>query len=243
MSNAKTPQTGTRPYDIFVIGLTLLSLINLVLYVVAKDDNILHVVGLMDRFFSIFFLADFVRLLLQSQSKSVYVFKEYGWADFLASLPMPQFKLLRLIRLVKAYALIKRSGGRRIVRDFMRNKATGALYIIFFFIIVLLQYGSIFVLAAERANTEANIKTASDAIWWTYVTITTVGYGDRYPTTNQGRVIGMVVMLVGVGLFAVMTGFLANKFLPSEDNEPNDTNDIDALKKELADIKSLLQQK
>jgi len=128
-----------------------------------------------------------------------------------------------------------------VVREFMQNKASGALYIVFYMILLLLEFGSILVLKAESINPEANIKTASDAIWWTYVTITTVGYGDKYPTTLSGRLVGMVVMFVGVGLFAVMTGFLANKFLPSTDDTQNDdTAKISDLQKELEDIKQLL---
>jgi voltage-gated potassium channel len=68
-------------------------------------------------------------------------------------------------------------------------------------------------LGAEEGADDANILTASDALWWSYVTITTVGYGDRYPVTNLGRNIGVAVLTIGVGLFGVLTGFLANLFL------------------------------
>jgi voltage-gated potassium channel len=68
-------------------------------------------------------------------------------------------------------------------------------------------------LIAERHSPDANILTASDAIWWVFVSITTVGYGDRFPVTDQGRLIGVVTLTVGVGLFGVVTGFLANLFL------------------------------
>ena len=59
----------------------------------------------------------------------------------------------------------------------------------------------------------ASRKSAGDAIWWGLVTITTVGYGDRYPVTPEGRVIGTFLLLSGIGLFSVLTGFIANVFL------------------------------
>ena len=59
----------------------------------------------------------------------------------------------------------------------------------------------------------ANITSASDALWYTLVTISTVGYGDQYPVTNAGRLIGTVVIVVGVGIFGTFTGYLANLFL------------------------------
>src|SRR5207245_1017237 len=62
------------------------------------------------------------------------------------------------------------------------------------------------------------ITTASDAVWYVIVTITTVGYGDKYPVTNPGRIVGVLIMVVGVGLFGVLTGFLANAFVaPKEE--------------------------
>jgi voltage-gated potassium channel len=244
MSKQAAQTVGTRPYDIFVIAVTLLSITNIVLYFFVKDPTVQYVIGTIDIILSMFFLVDFIRNFIRAESKAGYFFRDYGWADLLASLPLPQFKILRVFRLLKAYRLIKIVGARAIVRDFMKSKATGAVYIVFFMIIVLLEFGSIFVLKAEQANPAANIQTASDAIWWVYVTITTVGYGDRYPTTNYGRLVGVVVMFVGVGLFAVMTGFLANKFLPAPaEDTSNDESELAAVKKELQDIKKLLANK
>jgi voltage-gated potassium channel len=244
---ATTPKqiSKTQPYDVFVICVTLLSLLNIVLFTVVRDPAVEYVIVTMDLIISVFFFIDFVRNLVNAKSKKQYFFKDYGWADLLASLPLPQFKLLRIFRLIKAYRLVKREGGRSIIANFIKNKATGALYVIFFFILLLLEFGSMAVLVAESSNPDANIKTASDAIWWVYVTITTVGYGDRYPTTISGRLVGMVVMLVGVGLFGVITGFLANKFLPSSDaNELAETeNAIASMQQELKEIKELLAKK
>lgn len=237
MSKQTVQTVGTRPYDIFVIAVTMLSITNIVLYLFVKDQTVQYVIGTIDVVLSLFFLVDFIRNLIRADSKTGYFFRDYGWADLLASLPLPQFKILRVFRLLKAYRLIKVAGARAIVRDFMKSKATGAVYIVFFMIILLLEFGSIFVLQAERANPDANIKTASDAIWWVYVTITTVGYGDRYPTTNAGRLVGAIVMFVGVGLFAVMTGFLANKFLPASSDTPSDGLELADIKKELQSLR------
>ena len=68
-------------------------------------------------------------------------------------------------------------------------------------------------LRLESADSEANITTASDALWYTLVTISTVGYGDQFPVTNAGRLLGAFVIVVGVGIFGTLTGYLANAFL------------------------------
>jgi len=246
MSTSSKTETGISPYDLFVVALTILSIINLSLYVLLSDKTILYVVGSIDLLISFFFFIDFLKRLLGAKSKSRYFFREYGWADLLASMPFPQVKLLRIFRLVKAYGLIKKAGVKKIAKEFTENRASSALFIVLFMIILLLEFGSIFVLAAESSNPAANITTASDAIWWVYVTITTVGYGDQYPTTLWGRAIGVIVMLVGVGLFGVITGFLANKFLPtSTDGDKGMVNKdiaISNLQNDVADIKAMLQK-
>jgi voltage-gated potassium channel len=79
--------------------------------------------------------------------------------------------------------------------------------------ILVLQFGSLGILYLEQNAPGANIRTASDALWYTIVTISTVGYGDQYPVTNAGRVVGSLIIVVGVGIFGTFTGYLANVFL------------------------------
>jgi len=76
-----------------------------------------------------------------------------------------------------------------------------------------LELGAVLILDAESASTQANIQTGLDALWWNIVTLATVGYGDKYPVTTAGRVIGVIVIVVGVGLFSALTSFLAHWFL------------------------------
>jgi voltage-gated potassium channel len=78
--------------------------------------------------------------------------------------------------------------------------------------IILITISSISVLHFERTP-GANIITGEDAIWWSLVTITTVGYGDKYPVTTEGRVIAVILMIAGVGLFSTLSGFIAAWFL------------------------------
>ena len=67
--------------------------------------------------------------------------------------------------------------------------------------------------SSRARDPTSNIHTASDAIWWGLVTITTVGYGDRFPVTDGGRIIGVFLLFAGIALFSVLTGFIANAFL------------------------------
>jgi voltage-gated potassium channel len=130
------------------------------------------------------------------------------------------------------------------MRQLSDHRADAALSVIVFAIIVVLEFGGILVTIAERTNPDANIKTSSDAIWWAFVTITTIGYGDRYPTTNLGRFFSLFVMTTGVGLFGVLTGYLANAFLaPSKPKEAeNEENAEPVDKQEIQETQSALQE-
>ena len=80
--------------------------------------------------------------------------------------------------------------------------------------------GAIAVLDAESSNPDATIKNVGQALWWSLATITTVGYGDRYPTTFEGQSIAAVLMVTGIALFSAGAGIfaswiLAEKKLPS----------------------------
>lgn len=80
-------------------------------------------------------------------------------------------------------------------------------------ILFSLEFASLAILIVEPEVSGANILTASDALWWSFVSITTVGYGDLYPVSDAGRVIGALLLAVGVGLFSVLTSNLAKNFI------------------------------
>ena len=231
-------------YELFIGALSVLSIVNLGLYYLIPDENVSTVVLIIDGFLSAIFFADFLYRLFTTDSKSGYFFHQMGWADLLASLPMPQFKILRLFRILRVYRLGKDYGGARMIREFFSNRGGSALLVLIFVMILILEFGGLFMLYIESKAPEANIKTASDAVWYVYVTITTVGYGDRYPVTNMGRIVGTVIMTVGVGLFGTITAYLANIFIVPKEEEPltdTPTGDFADLVGEIAEMKSLLQ--
>ena len=96
---------------------------------------------------------------------------------------------------------------------FFEDRATGGLLSVLLVAILVFEYGAMAMLWAEEGSEAKLIVTASDALWYLIVTMSTVGYGDLYPTTDVGRLIGSLIIVVGVGVFATLTGFLANAFL------------------------------
>jgi voltage-gated potassium channel len=84
------------------------------------------------------------------------------------------------------------------------------------------------------------IVKGEEALWWTIVTMTTVGYGDYVPTTTSGRLLAVVLMFLGVGLFGVLTSFLAATFAtPAHEARKEEFAEI---RKQLAEIKQMLRE-
>lgn len=100
-----------------------------------------------------------------------------------------------------------------------KNRRQGALQTALMIAIMVLIFGSIAILQAET-DPNSNIKNAEDAIWWVIVTMATVGYGDKFPITTEGRFIGAVVMIVGIGLFGTFSGFIASWISGNNPNTP-----------------------
>ena len=239
----KSGELKNTSYELFIGALSLLSILNLVLYYLVPDPAVASVILIMDGLLSLIFIGDFLYRLFSAESKSTYFFRQMGWADLLASLPAPQFKILRLFRIIRVYRLMKEYGGARMIKEFFANRGSSALLTLFFIMILILEFGGLAILWVESQVPDANITDASDAVWYVYVTITTVGYGDQYPVSDSGRLIGALIMTVGVGLFGTITAFLANAFIKPQDKE--DDADISAaglsgLSQQMEEIKTML---
>jgi voltage-gated potassium channel len=209
-------------YEIFIIFVSVLSVFNLVItwiptihiflsWIPDIDPDAIGVILVINFFLTIIFLLDFLYRLFTASSKRHYFISDAGWIDLLASIPA--MRIFRLFRIYKAYRLLKKYGAHNIGVQLMKHRADSMFYIVIFCVIIVIEGGAFWVLMAERVAPDPNILTASDALWWCCVTITTVGYGDHYPVTTAGRLVGVAIMAMGVGLIGTLAGFIANKLL------------------------------
>lgn len=216
----------SMPWELFVLGCALLSILNLVLALVIRNDDLTQVVTVMDGVLVIVFAIDFVRRLKVATDDRAYFVEGRGWLDLVSIIPA--LRIARILRILRVMRIVSRMGGLgRALTIFFRNRATGGLLLVLLIAIIVLEFGSLAVLWAERSSGEANITNAADALWYVIVTMSTVGYGDRYPVTELGRVFGAGTIVVGVGVFGTLTGFLANAFLAPTDHsaEPEGSRD------------------
>jgi voltage-gated potassium channel len=167
---------------------------------------------------------DFLLNLWRAPGRADYFFKDGGWLDLLGSIPavpgMYWTALLRparLNRLVWTAKHLRRRDRDEVIEEAREAPAKTALLTVVLIAIVLITATSLLILRFEQWAADAEITKGADAFWWAFVTITTVGYGDFTPVTFPGRVLAVVLMTFGIGVFAVLTSFMAAKLAVLQD--------------------------
>jgi voltage-gated potassium channel len=129
----------------------------------------------------------------------------------IASVLLPFLRPLRLMRVISfgSLALQKVAIGRQFAITV--KVAISALFISYI--------AAIQITISERGVEGSNIKTFSDGLWWAVTTVTTVGYGDRYPTTTEGRFLAVLLMITGISLVGVITASVAAWFVKLSQDE------------------------
>jgi voltage-gated potassium channel len=166
---------------------------------------------------AIFFI-DFLHRLFTAKNKWHYL--RWGWIDLLSSIPMNVFLAGRLFRMIQLLRVIRAIRSINFLSYyFLKNKVRGAFTSAAILAFTVIVFSAIGILKFEKDAPGSNIKTAEDALWWAYVTITTVGYGDKFPVTSEGRLIAAILMTVGVALFGTFTAYVASWFVVKKEEE------------------------
>jgi voltage-gated potassium channel len=221
-SDAQFKQIGkVGLFPVAILILTVLSLCALVadtLFVLPKEvTNLIHAIDTV--VCGVFFL-DFLIQLHRAESKVSFL--RWGWIDLIASIPNIDFlrwgRLVRILRIIRLFRGVRSL--QRILRMIFHDRIETGVASLGLTLFLLLTFSSICILICED-HADGNIKTAGDAIWWSFATVTTVGYGDKYPLTAEGRILGSFLMIAGVGMFASLSGLAASFFLGVQDRESN----------------------
>lgn len=205
--------------DILVLVLSVYVLAALLIDTIFKlPTEISSLLSLVDNCVCIFFLIEFSIRFYRAENK--LHFMKWGWIDLVSSIPMFNFlragRALRLIRLFRILRAFRST--TNLVKHIYKSKTQGAFTTVSVIAVLMVIFSAIAILQVEN-DPNSNIKTAEDAIWWAYVTITTVGYGDKFPVTTEGRIIAAALMTVGVGLFGTFTAFIASFFVADRQQE------------------------
>lgn len=183
----------------------------------------------------IFFAFDYFARLSVADDKRLFARKNL--LD-LAAVALPFLPLLRAIRALAAVTVSSR-----------RNRGSRSQQVTTS--VVTLAFATWFVAGlavteAERHVDGSNIQGVGDGWWWAITTMATVGYGDTYPVSTQGRIVGTALMIMGVALLGTITASLASNFnsTDSEDSSKGTTSasEVDDLKKRIAELEGKLEK-
>ncbi len=220
-------------YHLFMLALCIYALLALAVErFVPLSEDIKGLIDYADLGVCLLFFGDFVVSLLTAPSRWRY-FATWGWLDLLSSIPtVGVLRIGRVARVMRIFRVLRGVRATKLI-------ATGALFAAALVTFLLLIIASASVLHFENLP-DSNIKGPEDALWWAFVTITTVGYGDRYPVSTEGRIVGVVLMTAGVGLFGMFSGFVASWFLTP--TARHQENEMAALRRDLAEMRATLER-
>ncbi|MGX1929113.1 ion transporter [Flagellimonas sp. 2504JD4-2] len=211
-----------RLFDIVLIFLIVLSVVLVMLESIKEIDLHYHKVLLtLEWVITIFFTLEYIARLISIKKPWKYVFSFYGIIDFVSTIPLylsyilagsqvllavRAFRLLRIFRILK---LVKFMGEASVLKAAL--KASRAKIAVFIYVVLILSVimGTVMYLIESD---EAGFTSIPRSIYWTIVTLTTVGYGDIAPQTNLGQFLATIIMVLGYGIIAVPTGIVTVEF-------------------------------
>ena len=136
-------------------------------------------------------------------------FLKENWLALMALL-LPAFRSLRVLRVIVVL---------RGLEPYLNTRSSRVGMIVGVTFPLILYTAALSIFEAERYADGSNIQSFGDAVWWSIASVTTVGYGDKFPVTADGRVIATFLMVIGIGLFSALTALLAAWVMGDRKNE------------------------
>lgn len=211
---SRAEAAAAHPYELFILVLCFLALGNLAVDTMIRiEPETRSILGYFDLVICALFFVDFLVNLARAPDRWRYLVT-WGWIDLLSSIPMvAPLRWGRVARVFRIFRVLRAVRASRILASFvLKHRGEGTFLAVSLLTLILLVVSSISILQFEGRAQGSNIVDAEDAMWWAFVTMTTVGYGDFYPVTNGGRLVASILMMAGVGLFGTFTAFVASWF-------------------------------
>jgi voltage-gated potassium channel len=215
-------------YDLFISVAAVVAIGVLIWqWTLEPDSEVKSLLLIFDWGFCAVFFVDFLHNFFTAERKLRYL---YTWGPFDLASSIPVIAHLRFARFAGLFRVVRIIRSVRILGQvYKRDKAASVVAMMMMGGIATVIGVSVAVLHVERTAPGASILTGRDAAWWGVVTVSTVGYGDLVPVTPTGQVLAVVLMVVGIGLFATFAGAIANLFI----RQVQKTSSVDSLEDRL----------
>lgn len=194
---------------VFIFLLVILSAINGVILLLPIEANAKGVIVVTGMLINVIFWIDSFYWLKKLPNRR-YLTDYYGRLAFIGNLLF--LTPIRLLQIILFYRKLRKLKIRPTKDIRIKQNSQGVLLLFLFAAIVIFQMAGVSILIFESNDPSANIVTSEDALWWSLVTVATVGYGDKFPITTGGRVVALFLMIVGIAMFGIFTSTLSDWF-------------------------------
>lgn len=193
------------PIEMVVLSMTVFVIFSLILReCITINPEMGRLLFWMDNVCCIIFLSEWTYRFIHAEKKCSFIIRNF--IDLIASIPFGWLSGLKALRL---FQLIRIAGSVNRFATYCRNNSIQVAKFAFFILFTLLMMISPVLILFFEYET-GSINTAENALWWTYCTVTTIGYGDLYPVTTGGRIFTVFVSLGGIGMFGILSTLLIN---------------------------------
>lgn len=211
-------KAGKR-FDIWLIVFILLSVIGVMLSSVSTiGDKYGHIILVFEWLFTVLFTIEYALRIYSVQKSSKYIFSFMGIVDLLAIIPtylvfiyapigaLVDIRILRLLRIFRVFKLSPYLRGAYTMQIALRSSRPKIIVFLLSVVLLVVLLGTLMYVVEGQQNGFDNIP---ESIYWSVVTLTTVGYGDVVPVTVFGKLIASIIMVMGYGIIAVPTGIVS----------------------------------
>jgi voltage-gated potassium channel len=213
-------------FDIVLLVVILYSVIIVMLESIPRIDQKYHYfLNISEWIVTILFTIEYILRIICIRRPKTYILSYFGIIDFLSTIPkylsviiggsqyMTAFRALRLLRVFRILKLVRFIGESNNLLRALRASRTKIFVFVFFVLIISVLLGTIMYLVE---GPEHGFNSIPHSVYWTIVTLTTVGYGDISPQTGLGQLIATIIMIVGYGVIAVPTGIVSAEYVSDQ---------------------------
>jgi voltage-gated potassium channel len=243
LSQSQAKDDDWLGYDVFIVAVSVIAIASLAYTTLLQPKaTTIHVLETADLVVCVLFFADFIVSLVRAENRWTYL-ATWGWLDLISSIPaLDATRWGRVARVIRLLRVLRGIRATKILATLvLRHRGHNTLLAASLVALLAIFAASLAVLHFETTG-DSNIRTAEDAMWWAFTTVTTVGYGDHYPVTSEGRMVAATLMAVGVGVFGTIAGGLASWFSHPTESDRGQPSNAD-LQREIAALRRLVIEK
>jgi voltage-gated potassium channel len=219
-----------RWFDIFIQLLILISIITFCIETLPNlSEETRKILRIVETTTVMIFSVEYITRIIVCDNKVKFIFSFFGIIDLLAILPfylstgvdLRSLRALRLLRTIRILKLVRYS--KAVQRFAIVLKMIKEELILFFFLAFILFFlAAVGIYYFERDVQPEAFASIFHSLWWSVITLTTVGYGDVYPITVGGKIFTFIILMIGLGFISIPTGLIASAMTKAREMDKED---------------------